>query len=54
MKNITQAGFARLDITPPLGICSSGYFDARYACGILDPLEAHESPLPTEKRLPLS
>jgi len=33
-----KAGFARLDITPPLGTPLSGYFEARYAKGVLDPL----------------
>lgn len=33
------AGFARLDITPPLGTPITGYYRARYAAGILDPLE---------------
>jgi len=35
-----QAGFARLDITPPLGITLAGYFNVRHADGILDPLYA--------------
>jgi neutral ceramidase len=35
-----QAGFARLDITPPLGISIQGYFHDRKAEGILDPLLA--------------
>ena len=34
-----KAGFARLDITPPLGTELSGYFYVRYAKGVLDPLE---------------
>ena len=34
-----KAGFARLDVTPPLGSYLSGYFYARYADGILDPIE---------------
>lgn len=34
-----QAGFARVDITPPLGTPMAGYFYARYADGVLDPLE---------------
>lgn len=33
-----KAGFARIDITPPLGITLAGYFETRYADGILDPL----------------
>ena len=34
-----KAGFARLDITPPLGVHISGYYKVRIADGILDPLE---------------
>ena len=33
-----QAGFARLDVTPPLGIPIPGYFHKRIANGVLDPL----------------
>ena len=33
------AGFARLDVTPPLGTPVAGYFKKRYAEGILDPIE---------------
>ncbi len=36
-----KAGFARLDVTPPFGINLSGYFSARQADGILDPLQVH-------------
>jgi len=35
-----QAGFARLDITPPLETILSGYFFHRYAEGVMDPLYA--------------
>ena len=35
-----KAGFARVDITPPLGTPIVGYFEARYAKGVLDNLEA--------------
>ena len=35
-----EAGFARVDITPPLGTPISGYFGYRPAEKILDPLEA--------------
>ena len=35
-----QAGFARIDITPPLGVSLQGYFNMRLADGILDPLLA--------------
>lgn len=34
-----KAGFARVDVTPPLGTFVSGYFEARFADGILDPIE---------------
>ena len=34
-----QAGFARVDVTPPLGTPISGYFYARYADGVLDPIQ---------------
>ena len=34
-----QAGFARKDITPPLGCYISGYYKARHAKSILDPLQ---------------
>jgi len=34
-----EAGFSRLDITPPLGVEISGYFIDRFASGVLDPLE---------------
>lgn len=33
-----KAGFARLDVTPPLGAELSGYFYVRNAKGVLDPL----------------
>ena len=33
-----KAGYARLDVTPPLGTDISGYFHRRLAKGILDPL----------------
>ena len=37
--NTLKAGFARVDITPPLGIHINGYYIDRYAEKILDPLE---------------
>ena len=37
MKECT-AGFARLDMTPPLGVHLGGYFNERIADGVLDPL----------------
>ena len=35
-----QAGFGRIDITPPFGVSVQGYFEKRLADGILDPLLA--------------
>lgn len=37
--NRLQAGFARVDCTPPLGIAINGYFVPRIAEGVRDPLE---------------
>ena len=34
-----KSGFARLDVTPPLGTIIAGYFEPRYASGVIDPLE---------------
>ncbi len=34
-----QAGFARVDITPPLGVYMPGYYQSRYAKAVLDPLQ---------------
>ena len=34
-----KAGFARLDVTPMLGISLRGYYQVRLADGVLDPLE---------------
>lgn len=36
-----RAGFARADITPPLGTPISGYFHARYAKDVRDPLQVN-------------
>lgn len=33
-----KVGFARLDITPPLGTPLAGYYEIRYADGVLDPI----------------
>ncbi|MDW7657563.1 MAG: hypothetical protein SCM11_10365 [Bacillota bacterium] len=38
--NTIKAGFSRIDITPPLGIYISGYYEPRQAQGMLDPLMA--------------
>ena len=40
-RNTFKAGFARVDITPPLGTPLAGYFEARRAAGVLDNLEAN-------------
>ena len=34
-----KAGFARVDVTPPLGTNLAGYFEARLADDILDPIQ---------------
>ena len=34
-----RTGFARLDVTPPLGLSLAGYFEDRRADGILDPIQ---------------
>lgn len=34
-----KAGFARVDVTPPLGTVLTGYFEPRISDGILDPIE---------------
>ena len=34
-----KAGFARVDVTPPLGTYMAGYFKARHSRGVLDPIE---------------
>jgi len=34
-----KAGFARIDVTPPLGTILTGYFTARVSDGVLDPVE---------------
>ena len=39
-ERIFKAGYAKADITPPLGVFMPGYFKERFAKEILDPLEA--------------
>lgn len=34
-----KAGFARMDVTPPLGVSLKGYYRERICDGVLDPLE---------------
>lgn len=40
MSETLRAGFATVDITPPLGVYLAGHFNARQANGIHDPLTA--------------
>ena len=44
-----KAGFARLDMTPPLGSPLAGYYEARYADGVLDPLDLNALALQNEE-----
>ncbi len=39
-ENFIKVGFAKVDITPPLGACLAGYLSRRDAVGILDSLYA--------------
>ena len=45
--NTLQAGFSRVNITPPLGTEIVGYFHPRYAKGVLDELEINALALTT-------
>jgi hypothetical protein len=36
-----KAGFARLDVTPPLGVPLAGYYEKRIADGVLDPIQVN-------------
>ena len=38
--DMMKAGYARCDITPPLGVSVEGYYEPRTAKGVLDPLMA--------------
>ncbi|MEN6401785.1 MAG: hypothetical protein ABFD94_07550 [Armatimonadia bacterium] len=40
MSSALRAGFAAVDITPPLGVFLAGHFNARQSIGIHDPLTA--------------
>ena len=44
-----QAGFGRLDITPPLGTPLAGYFHARFVKGVWDPIELNALALRDEQ-----
>ena len=48
--NKLQAGFGRLDVTPPLGIPIVGYYKPRFAEGILDELEVNALALAVEDK----
>ncbi len=41
MANNLKVGFARVDVTPCMGIEIYGYFKPRYADGVLDPIEVN-------------
>jgi hypothetical protein len=45
-----QAGFGRLDITPPLGTPLAGYFHARFTKGVWDPIELNAIALRDESK----
>ena len=45
-----QAGFGRLDITPPLGTPLAGYFHARFTKGVWDPIELNALALRDENK----
>ena len=40
MANKLQVGYARVNVTPPLGVNIAGYYKVRFADGVLDELEA--------------
>ena len=48
--NKLQAGFSRLDVTPPLGIPIVGYYKPRFAEGVLDELEVNALALAVEDK----
>ena len=50
MSNKLQAGFARANITPPMGISIAGYYKERYAEGVLDDLEVNALALKVEDK----
>ena len=43
-----KAGFARVDVTPPLGTPIAGYFKVRASEGVLDPIELNAIALGNE------
>ena len=48
--NKLQAGFSRINVTPPLGIPVVGYFKPRFAEGVLDELEVNALALAVEDK----
>ena len=48
--NKLQAGFSRLNVTPPLGIPIVGYYKPRFAEGVLDELEVNALALAVEDK----
>ena len=40
MANSLKIGYARVNITPPMGVNIAGYYKVRIADGVLDELEA--------------
>ena len=40
MENIFKVGYAKVNVTPPMGIKIAGYYQVRIADGVLDELEA--------------
>ena len=44
-----KAGFARVDVTPPLGTPIAGYFCERLSDGVRDPIELNAIALGNEK-----
>ncbi|MBR4287938.1 MAG: hypothetical protein IKT50_00710, partial [Clostridia bacterium] len=44
-----QAGFARVDVTPPLGTVLTGYFAPRISDGVFDPIELNALALRVEE-----
>ena len=43
-----KAGFARVDVTPPLGTPIAGYFSVRLSEGVRDPIELNAVALGNE------
>ncbi|MBQ2786307.1 MAG: hypothetical protein IJF02_07375 [Oscillospiraceae bacterium] len=48
--NTLKAGFARVNVTPMMGIKMRGYFKPRYVEGVLDDLEINALALPAARQ----